>query len=320
MDAYQILVDKLGKDETEQSINKKISGMSGFLTRDAAIKILYNELKLPVEKVKLSEIAEGANSAKTVAKLARILPLQTFDNGKRMRKVVLSDESGERELKLWNDDVDLLNSIHAGDMLELLGIYCKNNELSLGYSGEMKVLERASFADLGNLPELEGIPVNARGLVESIDGEREYEKDGQKRKMFTFAITDWTGKARVVIWSGVERGRELATGSEVKIENAIARNGELHLNAGSRIMIKRKKQGFGGKVESMEVSDGKLVLVLDGSRHEFAGEDAFRILDAKVAPDIKLETVAELKKDKYVGKNIFVEIKDSKVQQVAFKD
>ncbi|MBU0586192.1 hypothetical protein KJ780_01640, partial [Candidatus Micrarchaeota archaeon] len=226
MDAYQILVEKLGKDETESKISEKIKDMSGFLTRDAAIRVIYNELKLPPEKVKLSDIADGANRTIVVAKLARILPLQQFDNGKKMRKIVLSDESGERELKLWNDDVNRLNSIHAGDMLEFLGIYCKNNELSLGYSGELKVLEKASFADLGGLLDLEGLSVNARGLVESVDGEKEYEKDGKKRKMFSFTLTDWTNKARAVIWSNIERGNALSIGSEVKIENALARNGE----------------------------------------------------------------------------------------------
>lgn len=321
MDAYSLLLQKMPKEEVEQKISEKINSMSGFLTREAAANILANELGLKTEEMaKLAGIMEGANRAFVVAKLERILKLQEFGAGKRMRKVVLSDESGERELKLWNEDIGMLNSLHSGDLVEVKGIYCKNNELSLGYDGAIKVVKHAAFADFGALPDLEGANVNVRGYVESVDGIMEYEKDGSRRKMFSFSISDGKNSARGIIWSEAERGEELAIGSEVKIENALARNGELHLNHFSRILVKRKREGIGGKIDGLDAAEGKLILDIGGKKHEFPRDDALRILDAQVADDISLETVLELKKKGFLGKEIFIEIKEGKAGKVVVKD
>ncbi|MBU0586501.1 hypothetical protein KJ780_03245, partial [Candidatus Micrarchaeota archaeon] len=70
----------------------------------------------------------------------------------------------------------------------------------------------------------------------------------------------------------------------------------------------------------VELKDGKLIINLDGKEHEFGKEDALRILDAKVADDIKIETVLELKKPELLGKEIFIEIKQGKVVRVAVKN
>ncbi len=320
MDPYSLLLGKMPKEELEQKINEKIESMSGFLTRDAAANILANEMGLrKEEKIKLNEIKEGANKILLVAKLERILKLQEFGNGKKMRKIVLSDESGERELKLWNEDAELLNNLHSGDILEIREIYCKNNELGFGYSGEIKVVKHASFADLGLLADLEGTNANARGYVEGLEGMKEYEREGRKRKMFPFTISDGKNSARAVIWDEAERGNELFIGGEIKIENARVKNRELHLGFSSRLLVKKKREGLSGKIESLEVSEGKLVLGLDSGKHEFSREDALKILGAKVAGDISLETVAELKKKGFLGKEIFIEIKDGKIGKVVLR-
>ncbi len=322
MDAYSLLLEKMSKEELERKIEEKINFLGGFLTREAALNIVANEsgVRKKEEKVKLRKIGEGANNAFVVAKLQRILELQDFGNGKKMRKIVLSDESGERELKLWNEDVELLNNLHAGDLLEIRGIYCKNNELGLGYSGEMKVVEHASFAELGALVDLEGKSANVRGYVEGIEGMKEYEKNGEKRKMFSFAVSDGQNSARVVIWTNAERGNELFPGTEIKIENALVRNGELHINFSSRLLVKKKREGLSGKIDGLESEGGQLVLIFEnGERHGFSREDALKILGAKVADDIALETIVELKKKQFLGREVFIEVREGKVAKTTLK-
>lgn len=321
MDPYSLLLQKMPKEEIERKISEKIDSMGGFLTREAAIRVIANESGAKSEeKAKLAEISDGTNKAIIVAKLERILPLQEFESGKKMRKIVISDESGERELKLWNEDVNALNKMHAGDLIEINGIYCKNNELSLGYYGEMKVVQHASFAELGALSDLEGTNVNVRGYVETVEGMKEYEREGRKRKMFSFFVSDWKNRAKALIWDDADRGNSLAVGSEIKIENALVKNGELHLNLHSRLLVKKKREGFGGKIEGMEAAGGKLILAIDGKRHEFSREDALGILGAQVADDIMLETVVELKKKYLVGKEIFIEMKEGKMEKATIKN
>lgn len=320
MDAYSLLLEKTPKEELDRKIAEKIESMNGFLTREAAVRILASEAgAITIEKAKLADIADGANKTFVVAKLERILKLQEFDNGKKLRKIVVSDESGERELKLWNDEIARLNSLHAGDVLEIRGIYCKSNELSLGYNGEMKVVQHASFADLGALNDLEGSTVNVRGYVESLDGMKEYEKDGETRRMFSFRISDGKNSVRTLIWSFAERGNELASGAEVKIENASVRKGELHLGTVSRLMVKKKREGLSGTLNKLEVTGGRLVLTIDADSYDFSREEALTILGAQVADDIKLETVAELKKAGILGKGIFIEMKGGKIVRASVK-
>lgn len=317
MDAHSSLLEKLGKDELEQRISSKIKSMHGFLTKEAAIRIIFNELRIPGEKAQLSEISEGANRSVISARISSILPIQQFESGKKMRKILLSDSSGERELKLWNADVDALNNVHLGDLVELSGIYCKNNELSLGYSGSMKVTESASFTNLDSILSLEGSKVNVRGFVESADGRREFEKNGEKKKISSFTLSDGKNKARAVIWEISERGASLSIGSEVKIENALSRNGELHIDSSSRILVKKKKDGLRGKVESISADQESLKLSINGKEHQFNRADALFIFNSPVAQDISLQTIAELKKPALIGKEVFIEIKDGKPQRIS---
>ncbi|MEW6528766.1 MAG: hypothetical protein AB1391_02665 [Candidatus Micrarchaeota archaeon] len=307
MDQYSLLLQKMPKDELEHKITEKINLMCGFLTRDAAINLLTNELGVMIkERIKLAEIKGGTSKIFVIVKLERILKLQEFDNGKKMRKIIISDQSGERELKLWNKDLDMLNTLHVGDLVEINGIYCKNNELSLGYSGEIKVVQHASFIDLSILNTLEGTRVNVRGYVKSINGMKEYEKNGDQKKMFSFLLYDGKASTLVILWDNPERGNELFIGGEIKLENALVKNGELHLNAFSRLLIKKKREGLSGKIEDITVSEGKLILKIDSNSYSFSREEALNILNAHVADDILLETIVELKKENLLGKNIFI--------------
>lgn len=321
MDTYSFLLQKIPKDELERKIAEKVESMNGFLTREAAIRIIANEFGVKnEEQVKLSNIIEGMNRIFVIAKLEQILKLQEFANGKKMRKVVISDETGERELKLWNQDIDLLNNLHSGDLIEIKGAYCKNNELSLGYDGTIKVVQSASFANLSALSDLENLKINAIGYVESIDGIKEYERNGQKRKMFLFSISDGTKSVRAIIWNDSDRGNVLFIGCEVKIENAIVRNGELHINSFSRFFVKKIRKGIKGKIENMKIVNGKLILEINGNKYEFVREDALKILNVQVADDIEIETVLELKKNEFLGKEVFIENENGKIGKIIVKN
>lgn len=305
MDVYSLLLREMPEQEIERKIAEKIESMNGFLTRDAALQIIAKERDMKIhQQLKLSEINEAVNNAIAIVKLERVLPLQQFGNGKRLRKILLSDEGGQRELKLWNEDTKLLNNLHIGDMLEINGIYCKNNELNLGYNGKINVLQPASFANLGVLSESEGKKINVRGYVESIEGIKEYEKGGTKKRMFSFMISDGKNNARTIIWDNAERGIELFIGGEIKIENALIKNNEIHVGFSSRLLVKKKCDGITGKVENAEIKGGKLILEIDGKTYEFEREAALKILGVKIAEDILLETVFELKKEKILGKKI----------------
>ncbi|MDD5337127.1 MAG: hypothetical protein PHS02_01455, partial [Candidatus ainarchaeum sp.] len=169
------------------------------------------------------------------------------------------------------------------------------------------------------LNELEGINVNARGHVEDAGDFREYEHKGEKRKFFSFSISDGKSSCRVVMWGNIDRGKGLFPGAEVKIENALVKNSELHMNSASRLLVKRKKAGVGGKVEDIGVAEGKLFVILNGERREFGREEALKVLNVKVADDIKLETVVELKKSDLIGKEMFIEIKEGKIMGVSVR-
>lgn len=307
MDVYSILLEKMSKQEIEEKISEKIKNMAGFLTRDAAINLIFNESGIKSnEKITLSKIKEGVNRASVNVKLERVLKLQTLENGKKMRKIVVSDKSGERELSLWNKDTELVNTLHSGDLIELKGIYCKNNTLSLGYSGEIKTIQQKSFTDIGALAELDGLMVNVLGYVESIEGAKIFVHQGKQRKLFSFFISNGTTSVRTVIWDSAENGKKLFIGSKIKIENAKVKNKELHLNSFSRLFVKKKIQGVRKKIDSLECANEKMILTIEGKKHKFKREEALKILNTAVADDIKLKTIIELKKDEVLGKELLI--------------
>lgn len=322
MSIYDELLKAMPREELERTIDQKISEFNGLLTREIATKIIAKEKGILKEEqtkfVRLDSIQPGAKNITFHATVLRVFPVVIYPSGNRMRRILLKDGNAERSMRIWNEDIDLLKNLHVGDGVRVVNAIEKNGELSLGYRGSIEIVKEVEIQRLSDLKEGK---VHLKANVESIDGFQEYEKDGEKRKMFVFYVGDGERKVRVVIWRDVERGSRLSEGDEIIIENADYRKGELHLNAASRLFLKKKRKLIKGILEKIVVAGGKLLLTIDGMEYIFERQDALKIFGVTVADDILLETLLEAKQGQLLNRRVVIRYnEENAIEDVRFSD
>ncbi len=284
-------------DSFEEKISETIAKYEGLLTREVAIKLLAKENGLiKDEPKKISEIKPGAKKVWLRAHVKEMEPTRTFDE-KRMRAVVLKDETGEIKLKLWNDQINMLKKIKIGDLVEVKYAYEKNG-LSLSYGAELNVVEEAKLTPLALLEEGK---VSLKEVVDSVEGKVQTKRGG----FFVFYITDGEKKVKCILVEGIDRGEQIKAGEEVLIQNASYKNDAVWINSKTRLLVKRKVAK--GVVEDMFVENGKLVVVFrDNGRRILERKEALGFLEADVSGDIELETILNLKKEYIIGKEAII--------------
>ena len=323
----QLLLAKYPAPDLENKITEKVTDFSGLLTREAALFILAKENDLVKEEtVKLAELKEAMRNFNIQATVERIFPIQVFEkSGKKTKscRVFITDATGSSTLVLWNESINLLSGmVGANDLVEIKGAYVRGGEIHLGFNGNITVLEHGTVTPLAELKQ--GGFYNIRGKVAEIYPEYFYMRNDKENVMRSFEISDGTAQGRVVVWNEPERVKELAENDEVKLENALFKNNELHLSANSRIviLIKAKRADIlNGNIEDIAVKGTDEVVAKIGDKTVFfTGKLSLQLLKIMVLPpDIGLDTVLSLKKDKLLGTPVAVRFKKQDEKLIALE-
>lgn len=280
---YSELLKTMGKDGLEEEVNKRISSFNGLLTRDIAMKMISREKGIGNHGSDSSTGEVSRNSIIT-AVIRRILPEENYNSGKKSRAMEIqnssaggrADESAggnsggkTRILRLWNDDVLLFAKLRVGDEIIIRGAYEKNGILNLGYSGKVSLSKSASFAKIADIKSNHKTQiVNVRGNIVSVRPD-------------SFEVSDCA--VSIYVFGNTQT---LAVGDEVILENVSADSGNLRLSGNSRLLVKKQKS----------VSTDTPAMTL--SRKE-----ALESMGVKVADDISLETIVNLKKSSLSNAN-----------------
>jgi hypothetical protein len=313
-----MLLGKMPRDELDRQVASRMESYCGLLTRDAALFIIAKENGLIKERfVTISEIRPEMRSANFNATILRIFPEQRYGKAGRVYRtvrVLLEDKSGTAVMVLWNDAVDLTKGkIGIGDSVEVKGAYLRNAELHLSSSGSISLLGHCPRVELGKLRE--GV-FCAIGKITEVFPEYYYMKNGKEDVMTSFEMEDSTGRARAVVWHEPDRVTELAAGDEVKLENAVCRNNELHMGAYSRIVVlnKRKHESvIEGALEALGEKESAIVANIAGRELVFEGDSRLSVLKiGPLPPDISISTVLELKRDRLLGSQLAVRVREEK--------
>lgn len=323
----QLLLAKYPEAELEAKLGEKVAEFSGLLTREAALFILAKENDLVKEEVsKIAELKEGMRDITVRATVERVFPVQIFEKGAKVTKscrVFISDSTGQGTLVLWNESVNLLTgTVGMNDLVDIKGAYVHSAELHLGFNGNITVLEHGTVAPLAELKQ--GGFYNVRGKVTEVFPQYFYMKNNEEKVMRSFEISDGTAQGRVVVWHEPERLRDLAVNDEIKLENALFKNSELHVNNLSRIVFLAKAKRadiMNGKLEDVAIKGGdEVVAKISGSTVFFSGKLALQVLGVMVLPpDVGLDTVLSLKKEKLIGTDIAVRFKKQDEKLVALE-
>jgi len=311
MDLENSLLGLMSRDELEAELAGRIEKFHGLLTREVALRLLAKErglLKKEEKFTSISEIEKGQSKICTRGKVKKVWPVATYSSGKRSRTIEIQDENASMPLILWNEDAEKGKDLRRGDSLSIRGAYERNNELHLGYSGQMKLSGRSEFASLDNL--IDGEYVHVRGTIGKVEGADRFVRGASAREGFSFFITDGKKEIRCVIWNGIDRGFRLSAGDEIILENALFNDGEIGISDEGRILSRRKENMLLGKVESLEC-DGETVSVKVGGREgRMDRENALKFLGVEIADDISLQTVAMLKKDSMLSSNVALKARE----------
>ncbi len=300
------LLEKFPADVLEQKIDAKISEFQGLLNRDVAIKIIAKEEGLLQQEERdylIKDIFTQARRIRLSAKIAGVFSIKEYSSGNRSRTVLLQDDTGAMPLTLWNDQIAAVAGIKSGDTVAISGAYEKNGDLLLQHTGSISLSKQSPFDSLGSL--VAGSTVTVKVAVSSLEGRRDYSRNGQRKSFFSFRISDGTTEARCLLWDGIERVEGLAVGDEMVLENAYVKNGELHAGANTRILVK-KSGVLRGKITFLDVEHGQLKVVLDSGSALLGRDKALKLLDAALPDDVSLETIVKLKKDSLINKRIAI--------------
>ncbi len=309
MDLESELLKSISRDELEVQLAEKIASFHGFLTRDVALRLIAREkglLKSEEKVYRLGEIPKGGKRITFRAHVKKIWPVALYSSGKKSRVVEVQDESGEKPLVLWNDDVALASRLRAKDEISVRGAYEKNGELHLGYSGSLEVLKKAAFTKLDELSE--GQVAHLRGFVSRVEGFDSFVRGMGTIRGFSFVVSDGENERRCLILGGMGRSERIRKDDEVIIENGAVRNGNIEIDAHARILSRRSKEMLLGEITRMDCEGEKLLIRVGEKDAVFGREGALRFLGVSAAPDIALSTVVRLKKGSLLNSRIALRI------------
>ena len=192
-----------------------------------------DESKYPAYNEVITDIAdiEPDEKVNIIARIIRIPTVRTYEkNGKKgkVTSLELQDKSGKISYTLWNNNVDLIESLnlHDGDTVKILSAQSRegrDNEITLTHwdgriiKGDFEVPDlEQEFSKIGNLQEQKDVSI--MGIVSKLQDIKTFNRksDNSEGKLRNFDVMDDTGSIRVTVW-GDDTGISMNKGNVIKI-------------------------------------------------------------------------------------------------------
>ncbi|MGC8996212.1 MAG: OB-fold nucleic acid binding domain-containing protein [Thermoplasmata archaeon] len=134
---YELVKDIISYDNFLSQIEMRKKVFNNLLNEEAIAYLIVDELgKNPGNFTKISELIDGVNVSLKV-KVEKVYDTEMVKSKKnkdyRIRKLNVSDDSGNIDLVLWNEEIDNYSWIREGDQILIRNCYVKlnNNNLQL---------------------------------------------------------------------------------------------------------------------------------------------------------------------------------------------
>lgn len=219
-------------------IKEGYSGLeANLLQRSTLVHIEEDPSKYPAYEEDITRIADIKPDTKVniIARIVRIPTVRSYEKNGKQGKVAsleLKDESGEISYTLWNNNVDLIESLKLedGDSVKILQAQARSRtnrdgeeEISLTHwdgriiKGDFDVPEAGiEFSQIGDLREQRNVSI--KGIVSRLQDIRTFirKTDGNEGKLRNFDVRDMTGEIRVTVW-GDDTDLPINKGDIIKI-------------------------------------------------------------------------------------------------------
>jgi len=288
---------KKTEEEIQKLIDAKTEKFSGLLTKEGAAFLVQKELGLRNEETqnaKVGELREGKKGVEVKGKIETIYPVKEFEkSGKKgkLQSFILSDDSGEVRVTLWNDQIDLYK-VKQGDEITLTNaiasMYNEKKQLTLGFGGKVEITKR-ELTQKTKIGELKS-GINNANLIGKIIRKfpcKEFESGERKGKVCSFQIGDESAIIRASAWN--EKAELLETfneGDTIKIENAYTKEGrfgvELHLGYSAQITNSEEQIATIKEIMKENISEKKMNQLIKGESAIIEGKIS-KVLQGKLA-------------------------------------
>ena len=168
-----------------------------------------------VEEITPIKDVEADTTVNIIARITRIPPVRSYTKNEKEGKVAsleLQDESGTISYTLWNNNVDLIESLdlNDGDTVKILQAQVRerNDEKSLSHwdgriiKGDFDVPDFVhEFSEIGDLDDGDS-DIAIIGVVTKIQDNRKFKRktDNSEGQLRNFTLADDTNSIRVTLW------------------------------------------------------------------------------------------------------------------------
>ncbi len=168
-----------------------------------------------VEEITPIKDVEADTTVNIIARITRIPPVRSYTKNEKEGKVAsleLQDESGTISYTLWNNNVDLIESLdlNDGDTVKILQAQVRerNDEKSLSHwdgriiKGDFDVPDFVhEFSEIGDLDDGDS-DIAIIGVVTKIQDIRKFKRksDNSEGQLRNFTLADDTNSIRVTLW------------------------------------------------------------------------------------------------------------------------
>jgi len=233
----------IARIEVLKRIEEKKKMAGGFLTDEAAVRIVASELgvEIPQEsfrhEILIKDIISGLNNVTVVGHITRIYSVQTFIRSDmtegKVAHLLISDRTGELKVVLWNDKASIIENgkVEEGQIVRVTHGYTREGrngklELHLSERGNLQVLspkeEKVKVVEI----KTEGGPITIEGIIATTPDRREVTIKTEKIAVTSFDLSDETGKIRVSLWRKLANTvKDFNVGTKIRIRNAYVKKG-----------------------------------------------------------------------------------------------
>ncbi|MFA5050178.1 MAG: hypothetical protein WC501_04170 [Candidatus Micrarchaeia archaeon] len=307
MDYYSKLTLLFSEEELNEKIKSKINEFHGYISKDAAVNLIakeYNLYKKDFNIKKIKEIKPEERDITISAKIQSIKKRTDYPSGKYSREIILFDDTGSIPLVFWEKNIDILAALRLNDEILVQNSYERFGRLNFGYKSKLTVINKSKFSSFDILEEEK--TYSLRGTISKTD----------KNNPFEFYLSDGKIDLKVEIQKDDKRFLSVGAGDDLILENVFFKNSRILVLGKSRVLLKKTKNFLSGIVQSVNFKENKMNVVF-GKNTIFLEENSiYSFLNVKKTKNIPLETLINLKKNFYIGKNIIIQFRDDKKTQI----
>jgi len=234
--------------EFKEEIIKRKKTYDDLFTDELIAYIIIDELGRNQQKtILIKDIHPGMECTikGTISELSEIKTFTRKNNSTgKLRKCIITDESGSIPVILWNDDVNLIDSSHLTDksMITIINGYTKKGyqgmELNVGRWSQVTIEQNNHTTNHQNHKK-EQLTIN--GTIKEIQPTNIFFRDDGSEGFITkITIENDQGSQQLILWDDqVKAIQQYKIGDSINITNISYRytngNQEIHVNGSSEI-------------------------------------------------------------------------------------